>query len=60
MRSGVPNLALGSSMKSVIDGKGRIVPGLLVSLRRSNTAAAAAAGKGDGDSEGNGVASGGG
>ena len=59
MRSGVPNLALGSSMKSVIDGKGRIVPGLLVSLRRSNTAAAAA-GKGDGDSEGNGVASGGG
>lgn len=43
MRSGVPSLALGSSMNSVIDGKGRIVPGLSVSLRCSNTAAAAAA-----------------
>ncbi len=42
MRSGVPSLALESSMNSVIDGKGRIVPGLLVSLCCSNTAAAAA------------------
>lgn len=42
MRSGVPSLALGSSKNSVIDGKGRIVPGLSVSLRCSNTAAAAA------------------
>lgn len=41
MRSGVPSLALGSSMNSVIDGKGRIVPGLSVSRRCSNTAAAA-------------------
>lgn len=30
-------------MNSVIDGKGRIIPGLSVSLRCSNTAAAAAA-----------------
>lgn len=44
MRSGVPSLALGSSMKSVIDGKGCIVPGLSVSLRCSNTAAAGAGG----------------
>lgn len=44
MRSGVPSLALGSSMNSVIDGKGRIVPGLSVSLRCSDTAAAAIAG----------------
>lgn len=43
MRSGVPSLALGSSMNSVMEGKGRIVPGLSVSLRSSNTAAAAAA-----------------
>lgn len=42
MRSGVPSLALGSSMNSVMEGKGRIVPGLSVSLRSSNTAAAAA------------------
>lgn len=41
MRSGVPSLALESSMNSVIDGKGCIVPGLSVSLRCSNTAAAA-------------------
>lgn len=40
MRSGVPSLALGSSINSVIDGKGRIVPGLSVSLRWSNAAAA--------------------
>lgn len=40
MRSGVPRLALGSSMNSVIDGKGRIDPGLSVSLRCSSTAAA--------------------
>lgn len=43
MRSGVPSLALGSSMNSMIDGKGRIIPGLSVSLRCSNTAAAAVA-----------------
>lgn len=30
-------------MNSVMDGKGRIIPGLSVSLRCSNTAAAAAA-----------------
>lgn len=41
MRSGIPALALGSSMNSLIDGKGRMVSGLLVSLRCSNTAAAA-------------------
>lgn len=46
MRSGVPSLALGSSMNSVMDGKGRIVPGLSVSLRCSNTAAAAITGDG--------------
>lgn len=40
MRSGVPSLALGSSMKSVIDGKGHIVPGLSASLCCSKTAAA--------------------
>lgn len=39
MRSGVPSLAQGSSMNSVIDGNGRMVPGLSVSLLRSNTAA---------------------
>lgn len=44
MRSGVPSLALGSSKNSVIDGKGRIVPGLSVSLRCSNTASAAVTG----------------
>lgn len=51
MRSGVPSLALGSSMNSVMEGKGRIVPGLSVSLRSSNTAAAvtgAGAGVGSG------------
>lgn len=48
MRSGVPSLALGSSMNSVMDGKGRMVPGLSVSLRCSDTAAAAAAGAGAG------------
>lgn len=56
MRSGGRSLALASSMKSVIDGKGRIDPGLSVSLRCSNTVAAAAgtaaagtaAGAGDG------------
>lgn len=37
MRSGVPSLALGSSMNSVIAGKGCMVPGLSVSLRCSNT-----------------------
>lgn len=42
MRSGVPSLALGSSINSAIDGKGRIVPGLSVSPRCSSTAAAAA------------------
>lgn len=42
MRSGVPSLALGSSMNSVMHGKGRIVPGLSASLRCSSTAAAAA------------------
>lgn len=43
IRSGVPSLAQGSSMNSVMDGKGRITPGLSVSLCGSNTAAAAAA-----------------
>lgn len=37
MSSGVPSLAQGSSMNSVIDGKGRMVPGLSVSLLCSNT-----------------------
>lgn len=56
MRSGVPSLALGSSMNSVIDGKGRIVPGLSVSLRCSNTDAAAITGvcAGDGAATGDG------
>lgn len=44
MRSGVPSLALGSSMNSVMDGKGRIASGLSVSLRGSNTGAAAVTG----------------
>lgn len=39
MRSGVPSLAQGSSMNSVIDGNGRMVPGLSVSLLCSNSAA---------------------
>ena len=45
MRSGVPSLALalGSSMKSEMDGKGRTIPGLSGFLRCSNTAATAAA-----------------
>lgn len=47
IRSGVPSLAQGSSMNSVMDGKGRITPGLSVSLRGSNAAAGAAAGDGN-------------
>lgn len=39
MCSGVSSLAQGSSMNSVIDGKGHMVPGLSVSLLCSNTAA---------------------
>lgn len=39
LRSGVPSLAQGSSMNSVMDGKGCMVPGLSVSLLCSNTAA---------------------
>lgn len=56
MRSGVPSLALGSSMNSVIDGNGRIVPGLSVSLCCSNTGAAATDGAwaGVGDATGDG------
>lgn len=60
IRSGVLSLALASSMKSVIDGKGHIVSGLSVSRRCSNTntdAAAvtvAAAGAGAGDATGDG------
>lgn len=38
-RSGVPSLAQGSSMNSVIDGKGRMAPGLSVSLLCSTTPA---------------------
>lgn len=52
MRSGVPSLALGSSIKSMIDGKGHIVPGLSMSLRCSNTggsSAVAAAADANGD-----------
>lgn len=37
MGSWVTSLALGSSMNSVMDGKGRMDPGLSVSLRWSNT-----------------------
>lgn len=54
-RSGVPRLALGSSIKSVMDGKGRMVPGLSVSLSGSDTAAAASTGAWTGE----GVATGG-
>lgn len=43
MRSGVPSLALGSSMNSVMDGNGRMLPGLSVSLYGSMAAAATAA-----------------
>lgn len=39
MCSGVASLAQGSSMNSVIDGKGHMVPGLSVSLLCSNTPA---------------------
>lgn len=50
MRSGVANLgSLGSSINSVMDGKGRMVPGLSASLRGSNTGAGAAVGAGVGD-----------
>lgn len=58
MRSGVVSLALGSSRNSVRDGKGRIVPGLSVSLRWSNTADAGA-GTGADASGGDGTATGG-
>lgn len=38
MRSGVPSLSAGSSMKTVMDGNGRIVPGLSLSLWGSKVA----------------------
>lgn len=56
MRSGVPSLAQGSSMNSVIDGKGRMVPGLSVSLLCSNTAADVATGNCAGAAGGTGAA----
>lgn len=56
MRSGVPSLAQGSSMNSVIDGKGRMVPGLSVSLLCSNTAADVGTGNCAGAAGGTGAA----
>lgn len=41
MGSAFANWASASSMNSTIEGKGRMTPGLLVSLWRSNTVAAA-------------------
>lgn len=41
IRSGLPSLAQLSSINSVIEGKGRMIPGLSVSLRCSNAAATA-------------------
>lgn len=58
MRSGVASLAQGSSMNSVIDGKGHMVPGLSVSLLCSNTAADVGTGNWAGAAGGNGTAPG--
>lgn len=56
MSSGVPSLAQGSSMNSVIDGKGRMVPGLSVSLLCSNTGADVGTGNCAGAAGGTGAA----
>lgn len=58
MRSGVLSLAQGSSMNSVIDGNGRMVPGLPVSLLCSSTAADVGTGNCAGAAGGTGAAAG--